>query len=363
MEQFPELKNDLILRAARGEKTERVPVWIMRQAGRYLPEFRETRATTEFFTVCQTPALATRVTLQPIERFGDLLDAAIIFSDILVIPQALGMECQMLPGVGPHFPAPIRQVSDLEKLNKNVDVNKELGYVFEALTMTRHELKGQCPLFGFAGAPWTCMAYMIEGGGSKNLAKAKGFLYNHPDESHQLLQLITDVTINYLVGQIKAGAQIVQVFDSNAGELSPHVFKKFSLPYLRQISKDVKAKLTAMSIKPVPMIVFAKGAHFALEELTESHYDVVSLDWTLDPSKVRKVTTDKVTLQGNADPILLFADRDTIRAEVKLMLEAFGTQRYIANLGHGMLPDHSPEHLKWYLEAIRDISLEMNAKN
>ncbi|TPX44482.1 uroporphyrinogen decarboxylase [Synchytrium endobioticum] len=333
----------------------------MRQAGRYLPEFRDTRATAEFFTVCRTPELACRLTLQPIRRYGDLLDAAIIFSDILVVPQALGMECQMLPGTGPHFPAPIRAPQDIDRLRHSVDVYSELGYVFDAIAMTRKELDGACPLFGFAGAPWTVMAYMIEGGGSRTLAKSKAFLYRHPESSHRLLKLITDLTIDYLVGQIKAGAQILQVFDSNAGELSPHVFNRFSLPYLRQISTSVKSKLASLQLPTVPMVVFAKGAHFAIKELSDSNYDVVSLDWTMNPSNVRAVTKDKVALQGNADPTLLYADKDTIEKEVRRMLADFGTQGYIANLGHGMLPDHDPEHLKWYLEAIRDISREMIA--
>ncbi|XP_077867562.1 uroporphyrinogen decarboxylase-like [Saccoglossus kowalevskii] len=203
---FPQLKNDLILRAARGEKTEKTPVWVMRQAGRYLPEFKEMRAENEFFHVCQTPSLACEVTLQPIKRFD--LDAAIIFSDILVIPQALGLEVQMIPGKGPTFDDPITKVSDLGRLKKNVDVNESLGYVFEAISLTRHKLEGKVPLIGFAGSPWTLMSYSIEGGGSTTFSSSKAWLYQNVDASHQFLQLITDVTVDFLVGQVLAGAQV-----------------------------------------------------------------------------------------------------------------------------------------------------------
>ncbi|XP_014681397.1 PREDICTED: uroporphyrinogen decarboxylase-like isoform X2 [Priapulus caudatus] len=353
------MKNDLALRAARGEKTERVPVWVMRQAGRYLPEFRETRAEHDFFTICRTPVLACKVTLQPIERFD--LDAAIIFSDILVVPQAMGMVVEMLPGKGPHFPEPLNTPDDIGRLNKPVNVSQELGYVFDAITLTRHRLEGRVPLIGFTGAPWTLMSYMIEGGGSTTMSKAKSWLYRYPAESHKLLQLITDVCIDYLVGQMQAGAQMLQVFESHAGILGPGLFAKFSLPYIRQISRGVKEKLSSRKLDTVPMIIFAKDAHFGLEDLSQSGYEVVGLDWTLRPQHARARTGANVTLQGNLDPCALYAPEVELVALVKAMLEKFGTQRYIANLGHGIYPDMDPERVKTLIDAIHSHSEYMNS--
>ncbi|RKP05401.1 uroporphyrinogen decarboxylase [Thamnocephalis sphaerospora] len=353
---FPPLKNDLILRAARGEPTERTPVWVMRQAGRYLPEFRETRAEHDFFRVCRTPELATRVTLQPIDRYAGLLDASIIFCDILVVPQALGMTVEMVPGKGPHFPEPLREPADLERLTTHVDVEKELGYALDAITLTRQQLAGRVPLFGFCGAPWTLMAYMIEGGGSKTFSKAKRWLFQYPDAASQLLQRLTEVAADFLVAQVNAGAQIVQVFDSWAGELSPADFERFSLPYLRQIAERVRAQL---GDRAVPMVVFAKGAHFGLHALAHAGYDVVSLDWTVTPQEARRAMAGapRVTLQGNLDPCLLFAPHDVLRARARQMINDFGVGGgHIANLGHGMMPDHDPEALRVYLEAVRDAS-------
>jgi uroporphyrinogen decarboxylase len=347
--EFPTLQNDLILRAARGEKVERAPVWIMRQAGRYLPEFREVRAEHGFFTVCRTPELATLVTIQPVERYAGLLDAAIIFSDILVIPQAMGLEVEMVPGKGPHFPDPLTTPDDLHRLTPSpIDVRQELGYVMDALTMCRKELKGRVPLIGFAGAPWTLMAYMIEGGGSKTLSKAKTWLYRWPEESKQLLERITQIVVDFLCAQVDAGAQMLQVFDSWGGELSPECFATFSLPYLTQIAAQVKAKHP-----DIPMTVFAKGAHYALEDLAATAYNTISLDWTLDPMASRKRVNGKV-LQGNLDPSVLYADEDAIRAHARTMTRAFFTEQrgYIANLGHGMYPDMRPEALGWYLDEV-----------
>ncbi|KAI9209153.1 uroporphyrinogen decarboxylase [Polychytrium aggregatum] len=354
---FPPLKNDLILRVSRGEQVERTPVWIMRQAGRYLPEFRAVKVEHDFFAVCQDPELACKVTLQPIDRYPGLLDASIIFSDILVIPQALGLEVIMVPGKGPHFPNPIVTPADLVRVDANVNVHEKLKYVYDAITLTRTRLDGRVPLFGFVGAPWTLMAYSIEGGGSKTLSKAKSWLYVHPEESHRFMQIITDAIVPFLVGQVKAGAQMLQVFDSWAGELSPSTFKTFSLPYLAQIATRVKAQLREEGIEPVPMTVFAKGAHFALAELSELEYEVVSLDWTIDIEKAQRETQGKVVLQGNADPCVLYGDRETIRAQVKEMIEAFGKGgKHVANLGHGIYPDMDPEHLRNFLEAVRDFS-------
>ena len=359
-EDFPTLKNDLVLRAAQGQPLEKTPVWIMRQAGRFLPEFRKVREEHDFFTVCRTPELACQVTLQPIDRFDGLLDASIIFSDILVVPQAMGLEVQMLKGSGPHFPEPLKTPQDLSRLESNVDVDAKLSYVYEAITLTRTKLNGRVPLFGFVGAPWTLMAYMIEGGGSKTLSKAKTWLFKYPEASHILLQRITDVVVDFLIGQVKAGAQLLQVFESWGGELSPDDFNQFSLPYLKQIATRVKAGLISFDLS-VPMSVFARGSFYALEDLSSLDYDIISLDWCIDPVQARVRTQNKICLQGNADPSILYGSPESIRAHVEKMLPKFGTkQLYIANLGHGMYPDHDPEHLRAYLEAIRDVSIRLN---
>ncbi|XP_029473912.1 uroporphyrinogen decarboxylase isoform X1 [Rhinatrema bivittatum] len=347
---FPALKNDSFLRAAQGQKTHYVPVWCMRQAGRYLPEFQETRAGQDFFLTCRTPEICCELTLQPLRRFP--LDAAIIFSDILVIPQALGMEVTMVPGKGPLFPEPLKEVEDLLRLRKKVDVNVELGYVFSAITLTRHRLEGSVPLIGFSGAPWTLMTYMIEGSGSSTMSKAKRWLYQHVDASHRLLRLLTDVIVDYMVGQVKAGAQALQVFESHAGCLGPAQFAEFSLPYLREISRKVKEQLKNESLEPVPMIVFAKDGHYALEDLSRSDYDVVGLDWTISPLTAREQTGNRVALQGNMDPCALYAPKERIGEIVKKMIEEFGTQGYIANLGHGLYPDIDPEHVGAFVEAV-----------
>jgi uroporphyrinogen decarboxylase len=364
-QQFAPLQNDLILRAALGQPTERVPVWIMRQAGRYLPEYNEVKGTADFFTVCRTKELAAEITIQPIRRFSSMgcpLDAAIIFTDILVVPQALGMEVQMLESKGPSFPSPLVDPKDLEKLDSVSVAVERLQYVFDAITLTRTKLNGEVPLIGFSGAPWTLMAYMIEGGGSKTYNKAKSWLYNYPEATHCLMQRLTDVIIVYLIRQIEAGAQLLQIFDSWAAELSPQCFETFSLPYLNQIAREVKAKYSQ-----VPLIIFPKGANYSIEWFandSESKYDVIGLDWTISPSTARAIVKDKKSLQGNLDPCVLFASKEKIRDEVKQMLEGFGTtQRLIGNLGHGLTPSHKIESVAAFIEAIRDLSLEMNSKN
>uniref|UniRef100_A0A3Q2VHB7 Uroporphyrinogen decarboxylase n=1 Tax=Haplochromis burtoni TaxID=8153 RepID=A0A3Q2VHB7_HAPBU len=308
---FPQLKNDTFLRAARGEETEHVPVWCMRQAGRYLPEFRESRAGKDFFETCQSPEACCELTLQPLRRFP--FDAAIIFSDILVVPQAMGMDVQMVAGKGPTFPEPLKEPEDLQRLQVKVDTDKELGYVFRAITLTRHKIEGKVPLIGFSGAPWTLMSYMIEGGGSNTHSKAKRWLYQHPEASHMLLKMLTDVIVEYLLGQVAAGAQIV----------------------------------------------FAKDAHYALEELSQSNYEVVGLDWTIDPLSARERTGGKVSLQGNMDPCALYAPKERISDIVKKMLEGFGTRGYIANLGHGVYPDMEPENIGAFVEAVHQHSKQM----
>jgi len=352
-ENFPILKNDLILRAARHQPTERTPVWIMRQAGRYLPEFKQLRADTDFFTVCRTPELACELTLQPLRRFP--LDAAIIFSDILVVPQCLGLEVVMKPAKGPVFPSPLLTPEEVDTRLVVPNVDRDLGYVFSAITLTRHKLEGKVPLIGFAGAPWTLMAYMVEGEGSKTFSKAKKWLFQYPEASHKLLRKVTDCLIEYLKGQAKAGAQLLQVFDSWSGELSPDTFNKFCFPYLKEIGDKLKE-----AYPEVPLIVFAKGSNYALEALSKLSYDVVGTDWTIEPKDARTKVGSKVTLQGNMDPCVLYAEEKVIRTEVEKMLKSFGTQNYIANLGHGLHPEHNPEHVGWFIQAIHELSEKMN---
>ncbi|KAK0191311.1 Uroporphyrinogen decarboxylase [Armillaria mellea] len=354
--QFPPLKNDLLLRAARGEQTERAPVWIMRQAGRHLPEFMKVRESHGFFEICQTPELACQVTLQPIRHYTSLIDAAIIFSDILVVPQAMGMEVLMQPG--PHFTHPLSVPGDVEKLNRVVDVNKELKYVFDAITLTRKGLDGEVPLIGFCGGPWTLFAYMIEGGGSKSYTKAKSWIFKYPEESKALLQRIADVCVDFLVGQVHAGAQLIQVFDTNAGELSPHDFHTFAFPVLQHISKNVRQRLNADGYGDTPMTLFAKSANHAIAHMAEhGGYDVVGLDWCIDPAEARQLVGGKVALQGNMDPDLLYGGKAAIEAYVKRMCEAFGSSKgWIANLGHGITPGADPKDVRWFFECVHKYS-------
>lgn len=353
MPTFPSLQNDLLLRAARGATTERTPVWIMRQAGRYLPEYRALREQHDFFEVVRTPELATEVTLQPIERFP--LDGAIIFSDILVIPQALGLEVQMVKGRGPVFPDPLDGPDDLDRLADPAAAPEALHYVMDALTVTRQELDGRVPLIGFTGAPWTLMAYMIEGGGSKSFKAAREWLYADPEAAHSLLRTITEANLHYLTAQAEAGAQLLQVFDSWAGLLGPQTFREFALPYLEQIATHLHE-----THPDVPTIVFAKGAPYALEALAASDYDVISLDWTMDPQAARETVGQRATLQGNLDPCGLYAPPETIQRNVQDMLAGFGAHRHIANLGHGMLPNHDPEHARVFIETVQSVSAEMS---
>ncbi|KAH8830603.1 Uroporphyrinogen decarboxylase [Flagelloscypha sp. PMI_526] len=353
---FPPLKNDLLLRAAKREKTTRAPVWIMRQAGRYLPEFREVRAQHDFFTICRTPTLACEITLQPIRRFTGLIDAAIIFSDILVVPQAMGMEVLMNPG--PFFPDPLNSPEDIKKLSENVDVDKELGYVFEALTLTRKELKGEVPLIGFSGAPWTLFAYMVEGKGSKTFERAKAWLFKWPEETKTLLLRIANVIVDYLVGQVKAGAQLLQIFDSWASELSPYDFHQFSFPTLKLISTNLRARLVDANIPMVPLTLFAKGAHASLGLLAEeAGYDTLGLDWTQPPAIARQTVAGKVALQGNMDPGVLLGSREVIEDTVKRMCAEFGSEGgWIVNLGHGITPGIDPENVRWFFECVHKYS-------
>ncbi|KAI1341598.1 Uroporphyrinogen decarboxylase [Xylariaceae sp. FL0016] len=359
---FEPLKNDLVLRTAWGQDVERAPIWIMRQAGRYLPEYHEAKGSRDFFECCRDPEVASTLTLQPIERFAGLLDASIIFSDILVVPQALGMVVEMVDKKGPHFPNPLKSPDDGQYstvLGKNVDVASELDYVYKAITLTRKKLQGRVPLIGFCGAPWTLFCYMVEGGGTKLFVESKKWIYRYPDETKAMLQKISEVCVEYLALQVKAGAQMIQVFDSWAGELSPSTFKKFSEPYLAYIAKHLPIKLKEMGLDIVPMIVFPKGANYALDSVCNLGYNVVGLDWVIDPAEAVKIRGDrKIVFQGNADPGVLYGTRESIAETVQGMVEGFGGGKkgWIANLGHGITPFVKPDDLKFYLEEIKRLT-------
>lgn len=336
------IKNDLILRAAKGEKTERIPVWLMRQAGRVLPEYRAVRAKMGGFKeLVETPEFACEVTIQPVDILG--VDAAIIFSDILVIPEAMGLPYQMVEAKGPWFERTVQGIKDIGQLR--VAQAGDLPYVMDALKLTKKELGGRVPLIGFAGAPWTIFAYMIEGSGSKTFSKAKKFLYTQPQEAHQLLQKITDSTINYLKGQVVAGADMLQLFDSWAGILSPEQYTEFSLKYISQICD---------AVTEVPFTVFAKDAHFARVQMGQLSCDTIGLDWTMDIAGSRAMIGSGKTLQGNMDPCLLYAGFDVIRRETVKMLKAFGPDRYIANLGHGLYPDLEKDKVKCFVDTVKE---------
>jgi uroporphyrinogen decarboxylase len=334
------LKNDLILRTARGEKVERPPIWIMRQAGRYLPEYHKAKGNRDFFECCRDPEVASTLTLQPVERYAGLIDAAIIFSDILVVPQAMGMEVYMAPEKGPVFSEPLREPDEQFKkiMEKEVDVKAELGYVFEAISLTRKKLDGRVPLFGFCGAPFTILCYMVEGSGSRIFQYMKTWIYKYKRESAQLLQKIAELSTEYLAQQVVAGAQIVQVFDSWAGELSPASFTEVALPYLKYICDNLPKRLEELGEEKVPMVVFAKGAWYALEDLCQTNYDVVGLDWLHEPKQAYAIAQKHgKVVQGNADPGILYGGHEAITTVVENMVSGFGggRQGWIANLGHG----------------------------
>lgn len=337
------LKNDLLLRALANKPVERPPVWMMRQAGRYLPDYIKLRNKYDFFTRVQTPELACEITLQPVDQVG--VDAAIIFSDILVIPQAMGLEVLMEEGKGPSLPKVIKTQKDIDELVTE-GADQSLAYVMNALSLTKKELNGRIPLIGFAGAPWTILCYMIEGKGSKTWDKAKQFVYTEPAMAHQLLQKITTITIEYLKAQVKAGADTVQVFDSWAGALSPADFKTYAQPYLFQIADALK--------DDAPVILFPKGTWYALEDISHSSASGVGLDWTIDPKLARTLSGNRITLQGNFDPAKLLAPIPQIRNWVKEMIDGFGTQQYIANLGHGITPNVPVDHAKAFVEAVKE---------
>ena len=337
--------NELLLRVCRGEIGERPPVWMMRQAGRYLPEYRAVRARADFLTMVRTPELAVEVTLQPVDLIG--VDAAIIFSDILVVPEAMGLPLTVDEGVGPRFGATVRTERDLDRL---VDPLAEgrLEYVFDALRLARRELEGRAPLIGFAGAPWTLAAYMIEGQGTKTFGLAKRLLASDPSLAHRLLGRLADAVGRFLRAQAEAGAQVVQLFDSWAGALAPADYRRFALPYLAQAVRGAKSA-------GVPVVVFTPGAGWALEEIAiATQADVIGIDWHTEASSARHRLGSTRVLQGNLDPTWLYAAPAEIRRRVETMLAEFRPGPHIVNLGHGILPDTPVAHARAFIDAVKE---------
>ncbi|XKH00055.1 uroporphyrinogen decarboxylase [Marinobacter nauticus] len=347
-----ELKNDRFLRALMRQPVDRTPVWMMRQAGRYLPEYRATRAKAgDFLSLCKNTPLACEVTLQPLERYP--LDAAILFSDILTIPDALGLGLYFETGEGPKFRNVIRSEADVAALPK-MNAETDLDYVMNAVSTIRRELNGRVPLIGFSGSPWTLATYMIEGGSSKTFSEAKKLMYGQPEVMHRLLDHLADSVIDYLNGQIKAGAQAVQIFDTWGGVLSHWAYEEFSLRYMRKIVAGLTRESEG---RHVPVILFTKNGGQWLETIADSGCDAVGLDWTTDIANARARVGDKVVLQGNMDPAMLYAPKERIREEVAYILERYGSgPGHIFNLGHGITPDVDPEHAGAFIEAVVELS-------
>lgn len=337
------IKNDLFLRALKGETVDRPPVWMMRQAGRYLPDFMKLKAKYDFFTRCQTPELATEITIMPIQQIGT--DAAILFSDILVVLQAMNIEVEMKPEVGPWIPKPIQSVAALNEVIVP-DAEVALGYVIDAVKMTKQALNDEVPLIGFAGSPWTLLCYAVQGQGSKNFDKAKAFCFSQPELAHRLLQMITDTTIDYLKAKVAAGVDAVQLFDSWGGLLSPDDYNIFSWPYIQQIVTALK--------DDIPVIVFGKGCWFALHDMAKSGASALGVDWTCSARNARYLSGGQITLQGNFDPSRLLSPIPTIKSEVKKMIDGFGKDRYIVNLGHGILPNIPVSHAQAFVDAVKE---------
>ena len=337
------LKNDLFLKALKGETLERPPVWMMRQAGRYLPDFMTLKAKYDFFTRCQTPELATKITIMPIDQIGP--DAAILFSDILVVLQAMQIPVEMKDGIGPWIPDPIRSTEDVVQ-SIVPDIHEHLGYVLDAVKMTKQALNERVPLIGFAGSPWTLLCYAVQGQGSKNFDIAKGFCFSQPDAAHSLLQKITDTTIAYLKEKVKAGVDAVQIFDSWGGLLSPEDYQIFSWPYIQQIVTALKNK--------APVIVFGKGCWFALNEMGRSGASALGVDWTCSARNARYLSGGQITLQGNFDPSRLLSPPAEIKKMVHQMINEFGKDKYIVNLGHGILPNIPVDHAKAFVDAVKE---------
>ncbi len=346
------LKNDIFINTLLKKPVARTPVWMMRQAGRYLPEYRKVRAQAgSFLNLCTNPELACEVTLQPLERFD--FDAAILFSDILTIPDAMGLGLYFSEGEGPKFKHPVTTAADVEKLPVP-DPVLELGYVVDAVSLIRKNLQGRVPLIGFSGSPWTLATYMVEGASSKSFQKVKSMMYESPKLMHQMLDKLAVSVAAYLNAQIEAGAQAVMVFDTWGGILSSEDYKEFSLNYARQVRQLLK---TDMNGYQVPTILFTKGGGLWLETMADSGYDALGLDWQTDINLARMRVGDKVALQGNMDPIALYAEPEVIEEKVKIILEKYGQgSGHVFNLGHGILPDVNPEHVKVMVDAVHHFS-------
>ena len=337
------MNNDLLIRAARGESVERTPVWMMRQAGRYLPEYRAIRKDTDFLTLCKTPELAVEVSLQPFRILG--VDAVIMFSDILIPVEAMGQEVRLTEQKGPELPDPIRSRQQVDRLIVPDPIEKT-GFVMEIIRTLRRELDGAVPLIGFAGAPWTLAAYMIEGGGSRNYAQVKRMMYTEPLAFHVLLDKIADTIILYLNAQIEAGAQIIQLFDSWAGELSPNDYSEFALPYEQKI-------LAALDRKVAPAIIYINGSGTFLEQLATCGADVLSIDWRVNLENARARVGPELTLQGNLDPCVLLSTPEIVVEKARNLIRLGGGHRHILNLGHGILPATPVENARAFIDAAK----------
>lgn len=349
-----ELQNDRFLKVLLREPVDRTPVWMMRQAGRYLPEYRQTRQQAgSFMDLCRNKELACEVTLQPLERYP--LDAAILFSDILTIPDAMGLGLRFEAGEGPVFDRPIRSMADAKKLFVP-DMGTDLSYVMDAVSTIRTALNGRVPLIGFSGSPWTLATYMVEGGSSKNFSLIKKMMYDTPEILHHILEVLADSVTQYLNAQIEAGAQAVQIFDTWGGVLTPRDYKLFSLNYMAKIVEGLKRENDG---RKVPVILFTKGGGQWLEAMSETGCDALGLDWTTNIGEARKRVGDKVALQGNMDPSVLYASPERIREEVSTILESFGHGTgHIFNLGHGIHPEVDPEHAGAFIKSITELSAQ-----
>ncbi|MCH7695775.1 MAG: uroporphyrinogen decarboxylase [Proteobacteria bacterium] len=351
------LKNDRLIRALLRQPVDQTPVWIMRQAGRYLPEYRQVRQRAgDFMTLCKTPELACEVTLQPLQRFP--LDAAILFSDILTIPDAMGLGLSIVENEGPRFSWPVRSKSDIDKLSVP-DPETDLRYVMDAVRLISAELDGKVPLIGFAGSPWTIGTYMLEGGPSKDYSLAKGMLYEEPALMHKLMDVLTRSITDYLNAQIQAGVQIVMIFDSWGGVLSRAAYKEFSLNYMQQIIQGLN---TDVGGKKVPVILFTKGGGLWLEEMAGAGCDAIGVDWTIELGDARKLVGGSVAIQGNLDPAVLYSSPETIRQHVSRLLESYGSGNgHVFNLGHGIQPKIDPENVAVLVESVHELSKPYHA--
>lgn len=344
------LRNDRFLRALRREATDTTPIWVMRQAGRYLPEYRATRGKAgSFMGLAMNPEFACEVTLQPLERFE--LDAAILFSDILTIPDAMGLGLSFAQGEGPRFAHPVRDAAAIDRL-RVPDMDGELRYVMDAVRLIRKELDGRVPLIGFSGSPWTLACYMVEGEGSRDFARVKALAWNDPGLAHRLLDTIARAVAAYLIAQAHAGAQALMVFDTWGGLLGPASFREFSLRYMAQVVEALKADAAS---RDLPVILFSKGANGHLEAIADTGCDGVGLDWTIDIGEARRRIGERVALQGNLDPSVLRASPDVVRREARAVLDAFGSQPgHVFNLGHGITPEVDPENVKVVVDTVHE---------